>query len=100
MLNKKNLKNKHTFSDRVLKAALAIPKGKVTTYGAITRACGAGPMASQSITTILGKAYEAGEKRIPWHRIVYYSGKVQIPSRTTDLVQPARDNRIKKERIT
>lgn len=65
-----------TFSERVLKAALAIPKGKVTTYGAITRACGAGPMASQSITTILGKAYEAGEKRIPWHRIVYAGGKV------------------------
>jgi methylated-DNA-protein-cysteine methyltransferase-like protein len=67
-----------TFSERVLKAALAIPKGKVTTYGAITRACGAGPMASQSITTILGKAYDAGEKRIPWHRIVYAGGKVWI----------------------
>ena len=67
-----------TFSERVLKAALAIPKGKVTTYGAITRACGAGPMASQSITTILGKAYDAGGKRIPWHRIVYAGGKVWI----------------------
>ena len=99
MLNKKNLKNKHTFSDRVLKAALAIPKGKVTTYGAITRACGAGPMASQSITTILGKAYDAGEKRIPWHRIVYAGGKVWIPARTTDLVQSGRDDRIKKERM-
>lgn len=78
MLSKKLLKNRHSFSERVLKAALAIPKGKVTTYGAITRACGAGPMASQSITTILGKAYEAGEKRIPWHRIVYAGGKVWI----------------------
>lgn len=67
-----------TFSERVIKAVLTIPKGKVTTYGAITRACGAGPMASQSITTILGKAYEAGEKRIPWHRIVYAGGKVWI----------------------
>lgn len=70
-----------TFSQRVLEAALAIPKGKVTTYGAITRACGAGPMASQSITTILGKAWDAGEKRIPWHRIVYSGGKVWLDAK-------------------
>lgn len=67
-----------TFSERVLKAVLAIPKGRVTTYGRIARACGAGPMASQSITTILGKAWEAGEHRIPWHRIVYAGGKVWL----------------------
>lgn len=67
-----------TFSQRVVEAALAIPKGRVTTYGAITRACGAGPMASQSVTTILGKAYDAGEKRIPFHRIVYAGGKVWL----------------------
>lgn len=76
-----------TFSERVLKAALSIPKGRVTTYGAITRACGAGPMASQSITTILGKAYDAGAKNIPWHRIVYAGGKVWI------------DDKHKKERM-
>lgn len=70
-----------TFSERVLEAALAIPKGKVTTYGAITRACGAGPMASQSITTILGKAWDAGERRIPWHRIVYSGGKVWLDAK-------------------
>jgi len=67
-----------TFSERVIKAALSIPKGKVTTYGAITKACGAGPMASQSITSILAKAYDAGEKRIPFHRIVYSGGKVWL----------------------
>ncbi len=67
-----------TFSERVLKAALAIPKGKVTTYGAIARACGAGPMASQSITSILSKAYDAGHTKIPFHRIVYAGGKVWL----------------------
>lgn len=81
-----------TFSERVLKAALAIPKGKVTTYGAITRACGAGPMASQSITSILGKYENEVKKKtrlpasdaagnggqVPWHRIVYAGGKVWI----------------------
>ena len=67
-----------TFSDRVIKIAQEIPKGRVTTYGRIARAAGAGPMASQSITSILGKAYERGEKNIPFHRIVYADGKVWI----------------------
>lgn len=67
-----------TFTERVIKIALAIPKGRVTTYGRIARAAGAGPMASQSITAILGKAYESGIKNIPFHRIVYADGKVWI----------------------
>ncbi len=67
-----------TFSQRVVKLALSIPKGKVTTYGRLARACGAGPMASQSITAILGKAYDAGEKNIPFHRIVYADGKIWV----------------------
>jgi methylated-DNA-protein-cysteine methyltransferase-like protein len=66
------------FSERVLKIALGIPEGKVITYGQIARAAGGGPMASQSITAILGKAYERGEKRIPFHRIVYADGRVWI----------------------
>lgn len=69
---------KQTFSERVVKIALEIPKGRVTTYGRIARAAGAGPMASQSITTILGKAYEQGVKNIPFHRIVYSDGKVWL----------------------
>ena len=75
-----------TFSERVIKITLEIPKGKVTTYGAIARAAGAGPMAAQSITSILGKAYQAGDKklkkRIPFHRIVYADGRIWVsPSR-------------------
>ena len=64
-----------TFSERVVKIAMGIPKGRVTTYGRIAKAAGAGPMASQSITTILGKAYMDGNKNIPFHRIVYADGK-------------------------
>lgn len=67
-----------TFSQRVIQIALSIPKGKVTTYGRIARAAGAGPMASQSITSILGKAWQAGEKRIPFHRIVYADGRIWV----------------------
>ena len=67
-----------TFSERVVACALAIPKGRVTTYGRIARASGGGAMASQSITSILGKAFNEGEKRIPFHRIVYANGTVWI----------------------
>jgi alkylated DNA nucleotide flippase Atl1 len=67
-----------TFSERVIKIALDIPSGRVTTYGRIARAAGAGPMASQSITTILGKAYMSGIKNIPFHRIVYADGRVWL----------------------
>ena len=67
-----------TFSERVVEAALTIPKGRVTTYGRLARACGGGTMASQSITSILAKAYGAGEKNIPFHRIVYANGTIWI----------------------
>ena len=67
-----------TFSDRVIKIALQIPEGRVTTYGRIARAAGAGPMASQSITAILGKAHQAGIKNIPFHRIVYADGRAWL----------------------
>ncbi|MBP9866957.1 MAG: MGMT family protein [Candidatus Pacebacteria bacterium] len=72
-IQKNNMK---TFSDRVLEAVLAIPFGRVTTYGRIARACGAGPMASQSITGILGKAYKESGALIPFHRIVYADGSI------------------------
>jgi alkylated DNA nucleotide flippase Atl1 len=67
-----------TFSERVVKLARSIPPGHVTTYGDLARAAGAGPMASQSITSILGKAYNNGIKDIPFHRIVYAGGKIWI----------------------
>ncbi len=73
---KKSQFGKITFSERVLKLALSIPPGRVTTYGRISIAAGGGQMASQSITTILGKAYENGAKDIPFHRIVYADGRV------------------------
>ncbi len=72
---------KSFFSERVLKLALTVPKGRVTTYGAIARAAGGGGQAARSIASILGKAYEAGEKRIPFHRIVYAGGKVWLSSK-------------------
>jgi methylated-DNA-protein-cysteine methyltransferase related protein len=65
-----------TFSQRVWEIAISIPAGRVMTYGGIAKAAGAPPMASRSISSILGKA--PNQKVIPWHRIVYASGKVWL----------------------
>jgi methylated-DNA-protein-cysteine methyltransferase-like protein len=70
-----------TFSEKVVEIALSVPKGRVTTYGRIAIAAGGGAMASRSVTNILGKAWMAGEHRIPWHRIVYADGKVWIDAK-------------------
>lgn len=35
-------------------------------------------MASQSVTAILGKAYDSGVKSIPFHRIVYADGHIWV----------------------
>ena len=69
------------FSKRVVTLALSIPKGRVSTYGNISRAAGGGGMAAQSITTILSRAWDEGEKTIPFHRIVYADGHIWISPR-------------------
>ncbi len=70
-----------SFSERVVELALSVPRGRVATYGAISRAAGGGSMAAQSITSVLGKAWEAGNHKIPFHRIVYADGRIWIDAR-------------------
>ncbi len=70
------MKKRNVFSEKVIRYALEIPKGRVTTYGRLARAAGGGTMASQSITSILWKAEQRGVKGIPYHRIVYADGRV------------------------
>jgi methylated-DNA-protein-cysteine methyltransferase-like protein len=65
-----------TFSEKIVKLALSIPKGKVSTYGHLARRAGGGGQAARAVTAILGKAYDRGEKGIPFHRIVYAGGRV------------------------
>ncbi|HZS43064.1 MAG TPA: MGMT family protein [Candidatus Paceibacterota bacterium] len=69
-----------TFSERVVKIALSIPAGRVSTYGRIARAAGGGRQSARSVTAILGKAYERGAK-IPFHRIVYSDGRIWVSAR-------------------
>jgi methylated-DNA-protein-cysteine methyltransferase related protein len=79
--------NMKSFSEQVVEIAMSVPPGRVTTYGRIAKAAGAGPMASQSITNILWKASQKGLKNIPYHRIVYADGRVWI------------DDKIRKQRL-
>ncbi len=67
-----------TFSERVVEIALSIPKGRVTTYGALAKAAGGGRRAAMSITSILGRAYKKGQTDIPFHRIIYSDGRVWL----------------------
>jgi methylated-DNA-protein-cysteine methyltransferase related protein len=66
--------NPSAFSQKVIKLALSIPSGRVTTYGLITAAAGGHPMLSRMITHILGKCDQVDQ--IPFHRIVYSNGKI------------------------
>jgi len=76
--NKQHMPPKDTFSERVVRLALEIPFGKVSTYGRIARAAGGGAMSAQSITNVLGKAWDKGIHDIPFHRIVYADGRIWI----------------------
>jgi len=61
-------------------------------------------MASQSITSILGKAYDEGIHAIPFHRIVYADGHVWMDSKykkkrmalyKKEKIEVGKDNKIK-----
>ena len=62
--------------------ALSIPKGRVTTYGALAKAAGGTGQAARSVSSILGKSPNA--RSIPWHRIVYSGGRVWLNEECED----------------
>jgi len=70
-----------TFSQRVVELALAIPPGRVTTYGTLAKVAGGGGQAARSISSILSKFDNPG--MIPWHRIVYAGGKAWLSTDAT-----------------
>lgn len=68
-----------TFSKKVIKLALSIPFGRVTTYGILAEAAGGHPMLARMITHLLSKSPDADH--IPFHRIVYSHGRVWLDDR-------------------
>ena len=63
---------KQDFFDRVYKIVAKIPKGKVTTYGAISEACGIRSSA-RTVGWALNGAHESG---LPCHRVVNRNGEL------------------------
>jgi methylated-DNA-protein-cysteine methyltransferase-like protein len=73
---------KGQFSHRVWELAISIPPGRVSTYGNLAKAAGAGGQAARSIASILSKAPNQGV--IPWHRIVYAGGRVWMTEQCSE----------------
>lgn len=91
----RDLKEKLSFSALVVRYAREVPPGKVTTYGALSRAAGGGSMGARSITSVLAKAWNNGVHDIPFHRIVYSDGRIWMDSR----YEAERTKLYKKEKI-
>ena len=73
---------KGEFTKRVWELAISIPSGRVTTYGKLAKAAGAGGQAARSVSSILGKFPNQGV--VPWHRIVYAGGRVWLTDECSD----------------
>jgi len=69
MLKKKKT-DKKDFFDKVYKIVSMIPKGKVTTYGAIAEACGI----KSAARTVGWALNSAKNSNLPCHRVVNKSG--------------------------
>lgn len=65
MLKKKKI-NKEDFFDKVYKIVAKIPRGKVTTYGAIAEACGI----KSAARTVGWALNSAKNSNLPCHRVV------------------------------
>lgn len=63
------------FTKRCVEAIMAIPEGKVMTYGGIARFCDH-PRAARQVARILysmSKKYE-----LPWHRVINSKGEISL----------------------
>lgn len=58
---------------RIRSVILKIPRGKVSTYGAVARAAGF-PGAARQVVWAL-----RGSKGLPWHRVVAAGGRIALP---------------------
>lgn len=61
------------WESRVIGAIRKIPRGKVSTYGAIARALGS-PNLSRQVARVL-----SGSRGLPWHRILGAGGHIRVP---------------------
>src|SRR5258707_14332207 len=62
-----------TLSLRFRAAILKIPRGKVSSYGAIAKAAGF-PRAARQVVRVLNQSHG-----LPWHRVVAAGGRIALP---------------------
>ncbi len=64
------------FTRDVMDAILAIPPGRVATYGGIARLAGS-PRAARQVVRVL---HTYGEKEgLPWQRVINAAGRIALP---------------------
>lgn len=61
------------WESRVIAAIRKLPRGKVSTYGAIARAVGS-PNLSRQVARVL-----SGSRGLPWHRVLGADGHIRVP---------------------
>lgn len=64
------------FSKKVIQLILAVPKGKVATYGQIAKLAGK-PQGSRGVSWILHSSSKAHD--LPWQRILNSKGMISFP---------------------
>jgi methylated-DNA-protein-cysteine methyltransferase related protein len=70
---KKSKPAKEQTFPRIRQAIMRIPRGKVSTYGAIAAAAGL-PGGARVVVRVLGQSHG-----LPWHRVVAAGGRIAIP---------------------
>jgi methylated-DNA-protein-cysteine methyltransferase related protein len=61
-------------SSKIRQAIMAIPRGRVSSYGAIARAAGV-PGAARLVVRVLNQSHG-----LPWHRVVAAGGRIALPA--------------------
>ena len=61
-------------ADLILSTVQRIPRGKVSTYGAVADAAGL-PRRARLVGTVLRQT----SRRVPWHRVINASGRISFP---------------------
>ena len=70
------MKNSENVNDRIWQVVVAIPRGKVSTYGEIAQKAGLARAARRVGAALRGLP---ADTRIPWHRVVNAQGKISLP---------------------
>jgi len=69
------MKGKNLFTQRVIEAIRAIPRGKVATYGQIAILAGS-PNGARQVSWVLNSCSRA--ENLPWHRVVNSRGTISL----------------------